>query len=110
MPRDSPSNTEYAYKVRGSLKSVFKMLPDTIAYKSLLKKYEEYILNKRAAIYHAPKLLPILAALIVIQVERDLDHAHKMTEMRNQHIQEINKLREEMEQLRREIKCLPSHD
>ncbi len=110
MPRDSPSNTDYAHKVRSSLKSVFKMLPDTIAYKSLFKKYEEYILNQRSAIYHATGLLPILAALVVIQVERDLDHAHEMTKMRNQHIQELNTLREEMEQLRREIKCLPSHD
>lgn len=106
----SPANTEYAHKIISSLKSLFKGFPDSIAYKSLFKKYAEYILNQRAAIYHAPKLLPILAALIVIQVERDLDHAHEMTKMRNQHIQEINKLREEMEQLRREIKRLPSHD
>ena len=106
----SPANTEYAHKIISSLKSVFKGLPSSIAYKSLFKKYSEYILNQRAAIYHAPKLLPILAALIVIQVERDLDHAHKMTEMRNQHVQEINNLRDEMDQLRREIKCLTSHD
>jgi hypothetical protein len=106
----SAANTEYAHKIVGSMKTVFKKLPDTIGYKSLFKKYREYILNQRAAIYHATELLPILAALIVIVVERDLDHAHKMAEMRNQHIQEINKLREEMEQLRREIKCLPSHE
>ena len=106
----SPANTEYAHKIISSLKSLFKGLPNSIAYKSLFKKYAEYILNQRAAIYHAPKLLPILAALIVIQVERDLDHAHEMTKMRNQHIQEINQLREEMDQLRREMNCLTSHD
>jgi hypothetical protein len=110
MPRDSPSNTEYAYKIRSSIKSVFKMLPDTIAYKSLFKKYEEYILNQRAAIYHATELLPILAALIVILVERDLDHARKLTEMHNQHIRELNKFREEMDQLRVELERLTSHD
>ena len=110
MPRDSPANTDYAYKIRSSLKSVFKMLPDTIAYKSLFKKYEEYILNQRSAIYHATELLPILAALVVIQVERDLDHAYKMTEMRNQHTCELNKLRQEMDQLRRDINSLTSHD
>ena len=106
----SPANTEYAHKIISSLKSVFKGLPPTISYKSLFKKYAEYILNQRAAIYHAPKVLPILAALIVIQVERDLHHAHEMTEMRNQHVQEMNNLREEMDQLRREIQCLTSHD
>ena len=110
MPRDSPSNTEYIYKTLGSLKSVFEMLPDAVAYKSLFKKYAEYILNQRSAIYHATELLPILAALVVIQVERDLDNAHEMTEMRNQHAQEINHIREEMDQIRRELKRLTSHD
>src|SRR5687767_13739265 len=106
MPRDSPSNTEYAHKVVGSLKSLFKGLPPTIAYRSIFKKYSEYILNQRAAIYHATQFLPILAALIVILVERDLDHAHEMAEMRNQHVCELTKLREEMDQLRVELKRL----
>src|SRR5688572_13298973 len=110
MPRDSPSNTEYAHKIRSSLKSVFKRLPDTIAYKSLFKKYEEYILNQRAAIYHATGLLPILAAILVIQIERDLDHARQLIEIRNQHNAEITKLREEMDQLRRDMKSLTSYD
>ena len=110
MPRDSPANTEYAHKVTGLLKSVFKGLPPTIAYISLFKKYEEYILNHRSAIYHAPKLLPILAALIVIQAERDLDHAKQLNEIRNQHAQELKKIREEMDQIRRDMKCLTSHD
>ena len=110
MSRDSPSNTEYFHKIRDSIKSVFKVLPDTIAYKTLFKKYEEYISNQRAAIYHATGLLPILAAVIVILVERDLDHAYEMTKMRNQHACELNILREEMDQLRREINSLTSHD
>lgn len=110
MPDYSPANTEYAHKVKGALKSVFKGLPPTIAYTSLFKKYSEYILNRRAAIYQATQLLPILAALIVIIVERDLDHAKGLNDIRNQYNSEINTLREEMEQLRREIKCLPSHD
>jgi len=110
MPRDSPSNTEYAHKIIGSLKSLFEGLPPTIAYKSLFKKYAEYILNHRSAIYHATELLPILAALIVIQAERDLHHAHEMTEMRNQHKSEINKINKEMDQLRRDFQRLTSHD
>ena len=110
MPRDSPSNTEYIYKTISTLKSVFKMLPDSIAYTSLFKKYTEYLLNQRSAIYHATGLLPILAAVIVILAERDLDHAKQLHDIRNQYNCELNTLREEMEQLRREIKCLPSHD
>ena len=110
MPRDSPSNTEYAHKIIGSLKLLFKGLPPTPSYISIFKKYTEYILNQRSAIYHATELLPILAALVVIQVERDLHHAHELTEMRNQHNFEITKIREEMDQLRRVIKSLTSHD
>ena len=110
MPRDSPSNTEYAHKIVGSLKALFKGLPPTISYKSIFKKYSEYILNQRSAIYQATEYLPILAALIVIQVERDLDHAHQLTELRNYYNSELNNMRQEMDQLRREIKSLTSHD
>src|SRR5207247_4470170 len=99
MPRDSPSNTEYAHKIIDSLKTLFKGLPPTIAYKSIFKRYAEYILNQRSAIYHATGYLPILAALVVIQVERDLHHAHELTE-----------IRKEMDQLRRDIQRLTSPD
>lgn len=104
MPRDSPSNTEYAHKIIGSLKVLFKSLPPTPAYLSIFKRYCEYILNQRSAIYHATSLLPILAALIVIQVERDLDHAKQLHDIHNQFNFEIAKLRQEISELRREIK------
>ena len=104
MPRDSPSNTEYAHKIIASVKGVFKSLPPTPAYISIFKRYCEYILNQRSAIYHATDLLPILAALIVIQAERDLDHAKQLNDIRNQCSCEIAKLRQEISELRREIK------
>jgi len=104
MPRDSPSNTEYAHKIIASLKGLFKSLPPTPTYISIFKRYCEYILNQRSAIYHATNLLPILAALIVIQVERDLGHAKQLNEIRNQCSCEIAKLRQEISELRREIK------
>ena len=106
----SPANTELAHKVKGTIKSVFKGLPPTITYTSLFKKYSEYILNRRAAIYKATQLLPIIATLIVIMVERDLDHAKQLADIRNEYDCRIKNLNEEMEQLRREIKRLPSHD
>ena len=103
MPRDSPSNTEYAHKIIASLNALFKLLPPTPAYISISKKYCEYIFNQRSAIYHATDLLPILAALIVIQVERDLDHAKQLNEIRNQYNFEIARLYQEIGELRREI-------
>jgi hypothetical protein len=103
MPRDSPSNTEYAHKIVRSLKSLFDGLPPTIAYKSIFKKYSEYVLNQRAAIYHATEFLPILAALVVIQVERDLHHASQLHEIRNHYDAELRRIRDELEELRREI-------
>ena len=110
MPRDSPSNTEYAHKIISSLKTLFKGLPPSPSYVSIFKKYSEYILNQRSAIYHATSFLPILAALIVIQVERDLHHAHEMTGMRKEHAQELKKLRDEMDQLRWDFQRLTSND
>ena len=107
----SPANTEYAHKIIGSLEDFFENLPPTIAYKRIFKKYKEHILNQRSAVYHATGLLPILAALVVIQVERDLHHASELTKIRNQHAQELNNIREEMDQLRREFMIsLTSHD
>jgi hypothetical protein len=110
MTRDSPSTTDYAYKVIGSIKGIFKYLPLELSYKSLFKKYCEYILNHRSAIHHATELLPILVAVVVIQVERDLSHAHELTEIRNQYNSELKNIREEMDQLRREIKSLTSNE
>jgi hypothetical protein len=110
MTRDSLSTTQYAHKIIHSLKPLFKGLPPSVSYISIFKKYSEYILKHRAAIHYATEYLPILAALIVIQVERDLDHAHEITEMRKQYAQELCKLREEMDQLRRDMKSLTSHD
>jgi hypothetical protein len=93
MTRDSPSTTQYAHKIISSLKHLFKRLPPSIAYISIFKKYSEYILKQRSAIHYTTEYLPILAALIVIQVERDISHAHELTE-----------IHKEMDQLRREIK------
>ena len=104
MPRDSPSTTQYAHKIIASLKSFFKRLPPSISYLRIFKKYSEYILMHRSAIHYATEYLPILAALIVIQVERDLHNAHELTEIRNQQAYVLAEIRKEMDELRREIK------
>jgi hypothetical protein len=61
-------------------------------YRRIMDKYSEYVLKHRVVIHNAPDHLPILAALIVIQLERDERLAH-----------EFNELYKEIEELRREI-------
>jgi len=93
MGPNSPSTTPYAFKIIASIKPIFKMLFPQ--YRGVFKKYSEYILKHRVAIHYATEQLPILVALVIIEVERDLDHAH-----------EINELYKQMEELRREVRKL----
>ena len=93
MGPNSPSTTPYAFKIIASIKPIFKMLFPQ--YRGVFKKYSEYILKHRVAIHYATEQLPILVALVIIQVERDLDHAH-----------EINELYKQMDELRREVRKL----
>ncbi len=93
MGSNSPSTTPYAYKVIDSIKPLFEMLPPR--YRQVFKTYSEYILKNRVALHYATEQLPILAALVIIQVERDLAHAH-----------EINELYKQIEELRREVNRL----
>src|SRR6266498_4510564 len=97
MGANSPSTTQYAHKIIDSLKPLFELLPTQ--YRSVLKKYSEYILKHRIAIHYATELLPILAALVIIQVERDINHALELSEIRR-----------EVDELRREIKKLVSSE
>ena len=93
MGPNSPSTTPYAFKIIASIKPIFKMLFPQDRW--VFKKYSEYILKHRVAIHYATEQLPILVALVIIQVERDLDHAH-----------EINELYKQMDELRREVRKL----
>jgi hypothetical protein len=93
MGPNSPSTTPYAYKVLASIKPIFKMFFPQ--YREVFKKYTEYILKHRNALHYATEQLPILVAIVIIQVERDLHHAH-----------EINELYKQIEELRREVNKL----
>ena len=57
-----------------------------------MDKYAEYLLKHRVVIHNATDHLPILSALIVIQLERDERLAHEFSELYKQ-----------LEELRREI-------
>ena len=91
MGANSPSTTPYARKVIESIKPVFEILPPD--YWQAFERYSEYILNNRVSLHNATEELPILVALVIIQVERDFAHAA-----------EINELYRQLEELRREVK------
>lgn len=90
MGRNSLSATQLAHKIIASLKPLSEMLAPK--YQRLMNKYFEYILQHRVVIHDATDHLPILAALVVIQLERDGRNAH-----------ELNELYAQIEELRREI-------
>ena len=95
MGPNSPSTTPYAHKVVAAIKPIFKMFFPQ--YREVFKKYTEYILKHRNALHYATEQLPILVALIIIQVERDLAHAG-----------EINELYRQIDELRREFNNKPT--
>lgn len=94
MGRNSLSATQLAHKLIASLKPLSDMLPPN--YRRIMDKYAEYLLKHRVVIHNAADHLPILAALIVIQLERDERQAH-----------EFNELYKQLEELRREMHTPP---
>ena len=90
MGRNSLSATQLAHKLIASFKPMADMLPPN--YRRILDKYSEYVLKHRVVIHNLTDHLPILAALIVIQIERD-----------DKYSREFNELYRQIEELRREI-------
>lgn len=90
MGRNSLSATQLAHKIISSLKPLSDMLAPK--YQRIMNRYFEYILQNRVVIHNATDHLPMLAALVVIQLERDGLNAH-----------EFNELYAQIEELRREI-------
>ena len=90
MGRNSLSATQLAHKLIASLKPMADMLPPN--YRRIIDKYSEYVLKHRVVIHNLTDQLPILAALIVIQMERD-----------DKYSDEFNELYRQIEELRREI-------
>lgn len=92
MGRNSLSATQLAHKLIASLKPMADMLPPN--YRRIIDKYSEYVLKHRVVIHNLTDQLPILAALIVIQMERDDKYVHEFNELYRQ----IEELRREIEQ------------
>jgi len=93
MGRNSLSATQLAHKLIASLKPMADMLPPN--YRRIIDKYSEYVLKHRVVIHNLTDQLPILAALIVIQMERDDKYSHEFNELYRQ----IEELRREIEQI-----------
>jgi hypothetical protein len=92
MGHNSLSATQLAHRLIASLKPMADMLPPN--YRRIIDKYSEYVLKHRVVIHNLTDQLPILAALIVIQMERDDKYSHEFNELYRQ----IEELRREIEQ------------
>ena len=93
MGRNSLSATQLAHKIIASLNSLSEMLSPK--YRKIMKRFSEYILQHRVSIHNATDHLPMLAALLIIQLEE-----HE----RNNH--EFNELYRQIEELRLEVRTL----
>jgi len=105
MGANSPSTTPYARKVIDSIEPLFESLP--LEYQQAFETYSEYILNSRVAIHYSTEQLPILTALVVIQVERDLAHAAEINELYRRlddSFREITELNKRIAELCQEIR------
>ena len=94
------SPTALVYKVVGELMTLADYLsPDQ---QRIIKKFCDVLLNNRSAVADATNLLPLEAALVVIQVEEhentnyELSELHKRIDELGREIQELrNRLNEE---------------
>ena len=89
------STTELAHKLIADVKPLMDMLSPSD--RRIIKSFCEYILQQRVPISNATDLLPLEAALIIIQTEEHKKNNHEFAELHNQ-----------MQELRREIQQLKS--
>lgn len=88
------SSTELAHKVIVELKPLADMLSPK--YRRIIKRFCEYILQNRVSISNATGLLPLEAALVIVQIEEHENNNHEFSNLRNQ----IQELRREVTELK----------
>lgn len=88
------SSTELAHKVIAELKPLADMLSPK--YQRIIKRFSEYILQNRVSISNATNLLPLEAALVILQVEEHDNNNYEFSDLRNQ----IQELRHEITELK----------
>jgi len=90
------STTELAHKLIADLKPILEVIVPSD--QRIIEKFCEYVLKQRVPIANATDLLPLEAALVLIQLEEHKKNNHEFTEIHNQ----LQELRREIERLKSE--------
>lgn len=88
--------TGLAHKLISELTTISDLL-STASQQRIIKKFCDYILEHRSSIAEATNLLPLEAALVVIQVKEHENTSHEMNELH----QRIDELVKELRELRK---------
>jgi hypothetical protein len=88
------SPTELAHKIIAELMPLADMLSPSD--RRIIKRFCEYILQNRVSISNATSLLPLEAALVVVQVEEHENNNYQFSDLRNQ----LQELKREIEELK----------
>ena len=88
------SPTELAHKIIAELMPLADMLSPND--RRIIKRFCEYILQNRVSISNATSLLPLEAALVVVQVEEHENNNYQFSDLRNQ----LLELKREIEELK----------
>jgi hypothetical protein len=88
------SATELAHKIIAELMPLADMLSPSD--RRIIKRFCEYILQNRVSISNATSLLPLEAALVVVQVEEHENNNYQFSDLRNQ----LLELKREIEELK----------
>ena len=88
------SPTELAHKIIAELIPLADMLSPSD--RRIIKRFCEYILQNRVSISNATSLLPLEAALVVVQVEEHENNNYQFSDLRSQ----LLELKREIEELK----------
>lgn len=88
------SPTELAHKIIAELMPLADMLSPND--RRVIKRFCEYILQNRVSISNATSLLPLEAALVVVQVEEHESNNYQFSDLRSQ----LQELKREIEELK----------
>lgn len=88
------SPTELAHKIIAELMPLADMLSPSD--RRIIKRFCEYVLQNRVSISNATSLLPLEAALVIVQVEEHENNNYQFSDLRNQ----LQELKREIEELK----------
>ncbi|HET9909634.1 MAG TPA: hypothetical protein VFQ23_23505 [Anaerolineales bacterium] len=94
MAAKNLSPTELAHKIIAELMPLADMLSPSD--RRIIKRFCEYILQNRVSISNATSLLPLEAALVVVQVEEHENNNYQFSDLRSQ----LLELKREIEELK----------